>query len=126
MDLMILEVDGSLANPFAAGAVAVWAAVLSAVAVTAVRQLTRSGFPAGSLILCGLFVALALITRRAQDRVGEVLYSIAELRMIQVGFWFGPPTWIAPTVGCLFGVAAWVYFRRRRAQARGGAANGYL
>ena len=117
MDLMSLEVDGSLANPFAAGAVAIWAAVLSAVAVAAVWQMTRSGFPAGSLILFGLFGALVLVTRRAQETLGELLYSIADLRMVTVGFWFGPPVWIAPTVGVLSGLAAWLYFRRRRSSS---------
>jgi hypothetical protein len=31
MDLLILEVDGSLANPYAAGAVAVWTVILTIV-----------------------------------------------------------------------------------------------
>ena len=114
MDLMILEVDGSLTNPFAAGAVAVWAVFLSAVAVTAVQLLTRSRFPAGSVLLFGVFGFLVLITRLAQDMLGQVLYSIVDLRMVRVGFWGGPPVWIAPTVGCLSGFAAWVYFRRKR------------
>jgi hypothetical protein len=106
IDLLILEVDGSLANPYAAGAVAVWSAFLSAIAVVLVRRLTRPG--RNRAVLALLFVVALVLTKPAQLLIGNVLYQIVDQRTTNVGFWGGPPVWIAPTVSCCVGVLTWI------------------
>ena len=107
---MILEVDGSLNNPFAAAAVAIWAAVLSGVAVTAALRCCPLIVRLGAL---ALVLAMSTATRYAQYRIGSILYSVADGRMVDVGFWGGPPTWIAPLVAGAVSVTAWAVLRRR-------------
>jgi hypothetical protein len=108
---MVLEVDGSLANPYAAGAVAVWTAILSAISIALVRGRSASGW---SIAKPFVFGALLLATRPLQILIGNVLYKITDPGITSVGFWGGPPTWIAPTVSCCLGLLAWVYLRHRR------------
>jgi hypothetical protein len=105
LNLLILEVDGSLANPYAAGAVALWTAVLSALAVVLVRRFTRSGRNRPTWAF--LFVAALLVTRPAQLFIGNVLYRIVDPQVTGVGFWGGPPVWIAPVVSCCIGGLMW-------------------
>jgi hypothetical protein len=100
MDLLTLEVDGSLANPYAAGAVALWSVLLSSIAVVLVRRLASPGraWPPWAL----LFTAALLVTKPAQPVIGNVLYGIAAQRVVSVGFWEGPPVWVGPVVsGCV-------------------------
>jgi hypothetical protein len=105
IDILILEVDGSLANPYAAGAVAVWTTFLSVIAVVLVRRFTRRERtqPAWALLLILALVA----TKPAQLRIGELLYRIVNPRITDVGFWGGPPVWIAPAVSCCVGILMW-------------------
>lgn len=110
MDFMILEVDGSLSNPMAAASVAIWAAVLSALALV---PACRSCPLLVRVATLALAIALAADTRMAQHRVGSFLYSVLAWRVIDVGFWYGPPTWIAPAVATAVGVTGWVMDRRR-------------
>lgn len=93
MDLLTLEVDGSLSNPYALGAVVIWTAIVSVIVVLLVR---RAG-PAVSLwtLVAGGAVVL-LLTRPAQLLIGNVLYGLGDDTIVGVGFWGGPPPWIAP------------------------------
>jgi hypothetical protein len=106
IDILILEVDGSLANPYAAGAVAVWSAVLCGIAIMLVRRVARPGRNRAAWAL--LFVVALVATRPAQLLIGSALYRIADPRITGVGFWGGPPVWIAPIVSCSVGVLAWI------------------
>jgi hypothetical protein len=114
MDFLILEVDGSLANPFVAATVLVWTAVLSGIAVAAVRQFaeSRRAWPAWTLVLA----VAVLITKQGQLSIGHVLYRIVDPGITDVGFWGGPPVWIAPVVSCSVGLlaSAVVLYRRRQ------------
>jgi hypothetical protein len=105
MDFLIVEVDGSLANPVAAVAVAVWTAILSIVAVFAVRRARSFG---GGAVRIAAAAALGLATRPAQHLIGALLYVIMNRQMTSVGFWGGPPIWIAPAVSCAVAILAWV------------------
>jgi hypothetical protein len=115
MDFLTLEVDGSLANPYAAGAagaVAVWTACLSALAIVFVRSGTRRS--SGHHFLPGvLFIIGLLVTKPAQLLIGNVLYWIVDQRLTSIGFWGGPPIWIAPVVSCFLGSVTWFHVRRR-------------
>jgi hypothetical protein len=73
VDLLNLEVDGSLANPYAAAAVAIWTVILGVVASVLVRSIKRSG-RIGTKIT--LFIAAILITGPAQFTIGNVLYQV--------------------------------------------------
>jgi hypothetical protein len=108
MDLLTLEVDGSLANPYAAAAVVLWTACLSALAIALARGGRTGRHRLGLLV--GLFVVGLPITKPAQLLVGNVLYWLADQRITSVGFWGGPPIWIAPVVSFCVGLLA---FRSR-------------
>ena len=105
MDLLNLEVDGSLSNPHVLAAVAIWTVLLTVIAVAVVRRVVRSGRAA--LRLAGLAVAF-LITPLAQHIIGNVSYWVHDPRIASVGFWGGPPVWIAPTVAFLAALVVWV------------------
>ena len=111
MEFLTLEVDGSLSNPFAAGAVAIWTVCLSVFAVVLARRSWAGGsWPKVSTVL---FIIGLLATNPAQVLIGNVLYSIADRQIVSVGFWGGPPIWIAPAVSCALGVLTWTRVRRR-------------
>ena len=106
---MILEVDGSLTNPMAAGAVAIWAIILSGVALVAALRICPPLVRLGAFILVSV---MSTATRHAQHLIGSILYSVVDWRVVDVGFWYGPPTWIAPLVAGIVGFAAWIIRRR--------------
>jgi hypothetical protein len=115
-ELLTLEVDGSLANPFAAGAVAVWTAILCGIAVVLVWR--ARGSWRSWLVGAILFAGASLLTKPAQLAVGTGLYWMADHRVTGVGFWDGPPVWIAPLVASCIGLlttAAVSHRRNRRA-----------
>lgn len=112
MDLLFLEVDGSLANPYVAGAVAAWTVILSAGAVWLAQSIVRSGRAAAKT---ALFVGLLPLTMPAQIILGEILYQLTHPAVTSVGFWGGPPIWIAPAVSCSVALMSWMYFRWRHA-----------
>lgn len=103
-ELLTLEVEGSLANPFAAGAVAVWTAILCGIAV--VLAWRARGSWQSWLIGAILFAGASLMTKPAQLAVGTALYWMADHRVTGVGFWNGPPAWIAPLVASCIGLLA--------------------
>lgn len=74
---MDLEVDGSLANPYAAGAVAVWTTILSAIAILLIRSIRTVGHRIAKGVLFGVVL---LITKPTQLLIGNVLYWIADQR----------------------------------------------
>jgi hypothetical protein len=110
MDLLYLEVDGSLANPFAAGAVAIWTALLS---MATWRLARRYPIPAHSFIWAACLIVLLVVTRPAQFVIGNVLYQISDPGITSVGFWGGPPIWIATPIACVVALAS---SRRRRSE----------
>ena len=117
MDILILEVEGTLANPLVAAAVILWTAVLSGAAVLA----TWRGIP--TLMRCAALgggIVMSLGTRAAQQEIGSLLYSLSSGRFIDVGFWHGPPTWIAPLGALLVGLT--VLLTQRRGPASSSAA----
>jgi hypothetical protein len=103
-EILTLEVDGSLANPFAACAVAIWTAILSGIAVLLVWRRGGSGWSwwAGAI----LFAVALLVTKPAQLAIGNALYWLMDHRVTGVGFWGGPPVWIAPFASCCVGLLA--------------------
>ena len=104
MDIITLEVDGSLNNPVAVGAVAIWSAVLIGVALVAALRGCPVVVRLGAVILV---IVMSTGTRYAQYRIGSILYSLAAWQMVDVGFWHGPPSWIAPLVAGVVGITAW-------------------
>lgn len=106
MDLLFLEVDGSLRNPYAAGAMAIWTVILSVVLSLLARSMSRSGRTAGKT---AFFVGATLLTNPAQFIIGNLLYRVTDPSIGSVGFWGGPPIWTAPAVGCLAAIATWVW-----------------
>jgi len=100
MEFTTLEVDGSLVNPFVAGAVAIWAAVLSLAVLAARRQGRRTL----RIVALAFAVVLTTATSVAQLVIGVILYSVASARFVDVGFWGGPPLWPAPVVAVIAGL----------------------
>jgi hypothetical protein len=106
VDLWNIEVDGSLANPYAAGAVAIWTVMLSIRLSLLVRSIRRSGRTATKATL---FAGAILLTDLAQFIIGNLLYRATDPGISSVGFWGGPPIWIAPAVSCAAAIATWVW-----------------
>ena len=104
---MFLTVDGSLDNPYAAGAVGVWTIILSVAALWMVRS------PAWRIALprVGVFASLLAGTRPAQHVVGRLLYWISDRSLTHVDFLGGPPVWIGPAVSCVVALGTWFYIR---------------
>lgn len=115
MDLLNIEVDGSLANPYAAGAVAMWTVLLSLGLSLLARRIRYSGRTATIL-----FAGAILTTHPAQFAIGNVLYRAADPNISSVGFWGGPPLWIAPAVSCTAAIATWVWFGTRKKDRKSG------
>jgi hypothetical protein len=109
-----LEVDGSLANPYAAAAVAIWTVALSILAVLLVRGRDK-GRGWQTVELAARLVLASAVTWIVQPLLGNILYMMTDHRIGSVGFWGGPPNWIAPSVAAGAGCVAWV--RRRGAAA---------
>jgi len=114
LDLVSITVDGSLENPYAAGAVAAWTMILVLVAAWMVRSATRGE----TVARIGVFAGLAAGTRWAQHFIGNLLYWVSDRSIIQVGFLGGPPIWIGPTVSCIAALAMWIYTFRRKSAGR--------
>jgi hypothetical protein len=103
VDFIYLEVDGSLANPYALAAVLVWTALFAGLTFFIVRR--QSGPMPRRAVLVGL-VALAVTTPIWQFVIGNILYRIEDSSIVSVGFWGGPPNWIAPLAAVMAAVAA--------------------
>lgn len=112
--MVILEVDGTLANPRVQVAVGVWSLVLilASIRFAILRSRGRKRFPV-------LVVLLSLATPVAQHFIGLALYKIEDPDVISVGFWGGPPVWIAPILGIAAAVATFLVVRRDREETRG-------
>ena len=110
LDLLHITVDGSLRNPYAAVAVAVWATILTVAAVRMVRSITRRQ----AISRIALFAGLAFLTRPAQILVGSLLYWIGDRAVNSVSFLGGPPVWIAPAVSSTVALSTWAYLRVTR------------
>jgi hypothetical protein len=113
MDLLILEVDGSLSNLYAAGAVAIWTAIVSVIAVLLVR---RGGPAVSTWAMVAASAIVLVLTRPAQLLIGTALYRLADDTIVSVGFWDGPPIWIAPLAALGAGVLARARVARRESR----------
>lgn len=107
LNLLVLEVDGSLNNPRVVCAVIIWTAVLGFIGILSARCVRTKR--ALSMLLVAVFVLLALVTPRAQLSIAEALYIIASRGVTSVGFWGGPPVWIAPVVAGSAALGAWLW-----------------
>jgi hypothetical protein len=114
LNMIILEVDGTLANPRVQVAVGVWSLVLilASSRFAILRSRGRKRFPM-------LVILLSFATPVAQHFIGLALYKIEDPDIISVGFWGGPPVWIAPMMGIAAAVATFLVARRNRAGTRG-------
>jgi Na+/citrate or Na+/malate symporter len=110
LDLLHISVNGSMQNPYAAGAVAVWTSILCVAAVWMVRSITSRQ----AISRVCLFAGLALLTRPAQVLIGSLLYWIGDRAVTGVSFLGGPPVWIGPTVSSIVALATWVCIRAIR------------
>jgi hypothetical protein len=110
IEILHLTVDGSMQNPYAAGAVAVWTGILCVAAAWMVRSITSRQ----AISRICLFAGLALLTRPAQVLIGSLLYWIGDRAVTGVSFLGGPPVWIGPTVSSIVALATWVYIRAIR------------
>lgn len=104
--MVILEVDGTLANPVVRVAVGAWSIVLMLASARFVylRSHGRKRFP---VLASSLFLA----TPVAQQLIGLALYKIENSDVTSVGFWGGPPVWIALLMGIAAAVVTFVGWR---------------
>jgi hypothetical protein len=110
IEILHISVDGSMQNPYAAGAVAVWTSILCVAAVWMVRSITNRE----AISRMCLFAGLALITRPAQVLIGSLLYWLGDRAITGVSFLGGPPIWIGPAVSSIVALSTWVYIRAIR------------
>jgi hypothetical protein len=106
IDLFHALVEGTLANPYVASAVAAWTVVLSAFAAWAVLRRQAAG---------ALVVAVGiLVTEAAQFAIARLFYAVTHFEVVRIGFLGAPPAWIAPAVAGAVGVLVWLWSERRR------------
>ena len=109
MDILFLEVAASVANPYVAASVLFWTVLLCGFGIlSAYHRCPRTVRWAGSLV--GLI--LVARTRDGQQLIGSMLYSVMSLRLVDVGFWDGPSTSVAPTIAVITTLTAWMLARR--------------
>ncbi len=107
LNLLVLEVDGGLSNPRVLCAVVMWTALLSVVGALGARWVRTRNVRA--VVPVAVFVLLSLVTSRAQLVIAEALYILTSLGGITgVGFWGGPPVWIAPVVASSVAFGVWL------------------
>jgi hypothetical protein len=111
MDLVFLEVDGSLENTYAAASVLLWAVLLCCFGILGVcgrcpRTIRWTGAALGLI--------LAARTRNGQQLIGSMLYSATSAGWVDVGFWDGPSTSVAPTIAVIATITAWMWDRRSK------------
>jgi len=115
---MTLEVDGSLQNPFALAAFAIWLLVVVASAIglgiRAAKRTTRTK----PIYLLSLGLLLVPITKLAHGLIATALYNWPDGGVTSVGLWGGPPMFPAPIVAITtFLVVEKLARRRMRAAA---------
>src|SRR5262245_741000 len=110
---MILEVDGTLSNPFVVVTVTLWSLALSAFSyLVATRWNQRQRNKSERLRLVALLLLLVVATPLAQFELGNLLYKLEALftpgpGITSVGFWGGPPVfpaWVAATAAYMFAI----------------------
>ena len=97
-EFMTVEVDGTLNNPVVVQAVLLWSAVL-ALWTIATLKFWRERRRLVLAVLAGAYVVPPL----GQFIIGNVIYRLQDPRILSVGFWGGPPIWIAPLAGAMAG-----------------------
>ena len=121
--LMTLEVDGTLRNPIVVIVLTLWSIALSLMAVLLALRASRvrqSGATRmrGALPLLGILVTGYLLTRPVVTLIGTMIYRLRNPTIVSVGFWYGPPSWIAPLVaGALYAATLLILKRRRTGQS---------
>jgi hypothetical protein len=117
-----LEVDGTLRNPVVILSLGAWLLVLSAVAAAmayAIRGITgRAQAIAGIACIALLGAGAFGLSRFVVTTVGTWIYQRQNSEIISVGFWYGPPRWLAPVAAVtVFVLLAWYTRRRERRPA---------
>jgi hypothetical protein len=101
-----LEVDGSLRNPTVLAAVIFWSAALIGLTAWVVKAWPRRRHRVGLVVLA------YLLTPIAQNATACMTYWAHDSRISGVGFWAGPPVWIAPLAGVAAGgIVFWLTHR---------------
>jgi hypothetical protein len=123
-DIMNLEVDGTFNNPAVIFAVALWSIILCLLTLCAFRTVYnfQRGFsPTKKVVLLLIILLLVMaVTDVAQFALGNIIYKVHDVlngqhRSLSVGFWGGPPIWVAPLASsitvCL--LVAWQTIKKR-------------
>ena len=108
---MVADFDGSLRNPAILIGVVTWALMLSVLAVIAVAAFQSR--PRIALLLGALAVAGGTVTEQAQRFLAQLVIRSSNPGLV-VGFFGGPPAWLAPTAAAVVAilVAIALYVRR--------------
>lgn len=93
MNLMDIEVDGSLRNPVVLWTIIAWTAVLIAAAVVIVL---RRVSPVARFTRIGTVAVVLLLTAPVQFDIVGIVYRLRDPAVMGVGLWGGPPIWLAP------------------------------
>jgi hypothetical protein len=105
IDIINLDVDGSLSNPFVLAAVVIWTLVMSAMVALATRAWLsvhpRMRHSSGLRVaLAAAVLVLFVSTPVVQFLIANVIYRINTMlrggpMIVSVGFYGGPPVWPA-------------------------------
>lgn len=114
--VLVVDVDGSLANPIMRAAVLIWAVVL---AIPSFFVVAKSWAPririGGSLLI---FAFGCLSSPDANRALGMLLYHFMSRPGVVVGIIGGPPFFVSPTLGVGLGWLLGLWLRRRIQRAQ--------
>jgi len=116
LSLAAVDFDGTLGNPVVRVAVTIWAAVLGILLIVVFTYVRRAW---QRLFLTFLILAIGYgFSRIACLGLAASYYEATAKKPIGVGFFGGPPPWVAPLLALsLAGFAALVLGRRARGTA---------
>jgi hypothetical protein len=98
LNFMTIEVDGSLRNPFALAAFAIWLVVLVSFAIVFGIRAAKQTRKTKWLALLGIGLLLVPITKLAHGLIATLLYNWPDGGVASAGLWGGPPMLPGPIV----------------------------
>jgi hypothetical protein len=128
LDMMTIDVDGSLKNPIVLVAVLLWGLFLAVVTAVGARwwmSARRPGRRGRTVTAVSIAIAtLYLGSWLAEFILGNILYKIdfalaGQPQVISVGFWGGPPVLPAWGIGLLGGLLSGLVSKRKRPETSG-------
>jgi len=114
MEGSIIEVDGTLENPFVLAGVIAWTIFLTLLTlITAVKLWPRSSSSFdNSIFITLILLPFYIFTPWGYRLISSIIYCISAGELMGVGYWGKAPFWVAWLAGGV--TLVWVAIRKRR------------